>query len=116
MVGIPREDSELTAQLKSLVAQDKLEPLCLGLCKLFKTVYVVTFKVTLKKICAKFPGQFPFGILREDTDVTEFTSESKSLVAQEKLEPFCLGLCKLTYKLFWLSAWPACQLVPPFGR
>ena len=70
----------------------------------------------IKIICAKLPFQLPFGILREDSDVTEFTSESKSLVAQDKLEPFCLGLCKLTYIFLWIFYWPLCQFLPPFGR
>ena len=78
--------------------------------------FAIGFIATLKKICKKLPFQLPFGILREDSDVTEFTSESKSLVAQDKLEPFCLGLCALTYKLLWIIFWPICQFKPPFGR
>ena len=78
-------------------------------------VLVVGFKM-LKKICAKLPFQLPFGILREDSDVTEFTSESKSLVAQDKLEPFCLGLCLLAYKFIWIIFWWPCQFLPPVGR
>ena len=87
------------------------EPLCLGLCALTKLIK--------KSICAKFPGQIPFGILREDIEITAL-AESESLVAQDRLEPLCKGLClktaKLVYKTLWIAMWPVCQLKPPFGR
>ena len=78
--------------------------------------FVIGFKKMLKKICALFPGQLPFGILREANEVTA-VAEMENLVAQDdRLEPYCLGLCKLTYKVLWVVMWPVCQLVPPFGR
>ena len=78
---------------------------CLGLCALTAVIK--------KKICAKFPGQFPFGILRVANDVAEM-AESKNLVAQDRAP--CLGLCALTYKILWVATYPMCQLKPPFGR
>ena len=91
----------------------RLEPFCFGVCALIKLIK--------KTICAAFPGQFPFGILREDSDVTGVAALENSAALAEfsvenRLEPFCLGLCKLTYKILWIVTWPMCQLKPPFGR
>ena len=86
-----------------------VEPFCLGLCLL---------KKTLKKFCAKFPLQFPFGIVREDSHVTSMADMENSAALAEfnneaRLEPFCLGLCKLTYKVLWFATKPICKWVPP---
>ena len=79
-----------------------------------------------KKICAKFPGQIPFGILREANDVTGVADLENSAPLAElgsgvQMRAPCLGgLCKpvlkLTYKTLWLVTWPVCQFKPPFGR
>ena len=67
-------------------------------------------KLIKKTICAKFPGQLPFGILREDSAVTAVAE----MVAHDR-KP-CLGVCKATYITLWLVTYPMCQLKPPFGR
>ena len=81
-------------------AEDRLP--CLGLCALTKLIK--------KTICAKFPGQFPLGMLREDSAVTAVAE----MVAHDR-KP-CLGVCKATYITLWLVTYPMCQLKPPFGR
>ena len=75
---------------------------CLGLCALTK--------LTIKTICAKFPGQLPFGILREDHAVTAVAE----MVAQNR-KP-CLGICKATYITLWLVTKPICMWKFPTGR
>ena len=74
--------------------------------------FIIGFKATLKAICAKFPLQLPFGILREANEVTA-VAEMENLVAQDRAP--CLGVCAITYMVLWLALWPICQLVPPFG-
>ena len=89
---------------------------CLGLCALLLTLdpgFIETFKLIKKKICAKFPGQLPFGILRSDNEETA-VSELGNLVAQDRGP--CLGLCKATYISLWLITKPVCKWKFPFGR
>ena len=88
--------------------------------KLLPKWFYLGSALVLKPFCAKFPFQFPFGILREANDVTEGAdTESSATLAQlgseDRLEPFCLGICALTYKILWLVFWPICQKYPPFG-
>ena len=69
--------------------------------KLILKSFYKGFALVFKPWCAKFPFQFPFGILREANDVTEVADiESSAALAQlgteDRLEPFCLGLCALT--------------------
>ena len=76
--------------------------------------------LVFKPLCAKFPFQFPFGILREANDVTEGADTESSVAlaqlgSEDRLEPFCLGLCLIAYAVLWLIMWPICQFYPPFG-
>ena len=99
--GPPTEDSE------DRDAQERAP--CLGLCALKKTV---------KKICAKFPFQFPLGVLREADDVKGVADfENSAALAELGSEDVqerapCLGLC-ITYKTLWLLTKPLCKWVLP---
>ena len=70
-------------------------------------------------VCKWFPGQLPFGILREANEVTE-VAQSNSMVAEERAP--CKGLCllgsikKLTYKMLWVVTFPLCKFLFPTGR
>ena len=92
-----------------------MEPFCLGLCALTKLIK--------KKICAKFPGQVPFGPLRRANDVTGVADlENSAALAElgsediQERGPFVVVILPVVYKTLWLVTWPVCQFKPPFGR